>query len=200
MLSNTKIFSPRCGPHAERSQNVPTFQALVLATGFHGFRHGYLKLGAVSSQVERARAMSALQAIFGCVPIQNKTQLNLICNWSSEISGWTDLEKHWTYLKHHITLNILTPNRLLWKVVKLHCSAPEQLQWGGPKSSMVKTAADWAHLSHVISVKKHEEDGGEGKLAQIFGVWRVHSCVYIYWCKIFMMSIMYSCWNTEWII
>ena len=30
MLSNTKIFTPRCGPHAERSQNVPTFQASVL--------------------------------------------------------------------------------------------------------------------------------------------------------------------------
>lgn len=113
-------------------------------------------------------------------PKQNTPQLNLICNWSSEISGWTDFGKHWTYLKHRMTLNILTPNRLLWKVVKLQCSAPERLQWGGPRSSMVKTAADWAHLSHVISVKntrKMEEKenlpkylGCEGYIVVYIGV------------------------------
>lgn len=139
---------PRCGPHAERSQNVPTFLASVLAfnvhtsewlgcmdasvlfknvllndvqmyciaTGFHGIallqKKSILALGKAllleawccfqPSREGKSYAMSALQAIFGCVPIQNKThttQLGMYSSyWSSEISGWTDFEKHWKYL------------------------------------------------------------------------------------------------------
>lgn len=134
------------------------------------------------------RAMNAKKAIFGCVPIQNKTHHNLTWYVTGVRKCQDELtsKKHWTYLKHHMALNILTPKRLLCKVVKLHCSAPERLQRGGPKSSTVKTAADWAHLSHVISVKntrKMEEKENLPKYLGCEGYIVVYIDVRSSWCR-----------------